>query len=207
MQYQAARAIVTRAVVAAGTASAIATVCWLLNRILDGSQREGIEDAHAYLDTTGGYSDDERDGDYSDQEQERVDTDDSFALLPVVSESDDESDEDALGYTADYFTPHYDVCVLSVSVQTLVDPLSHVPAVDSSDCRLCRAAAAPPESCDAARDGADLVGAKLRALSFSETDSSSNGSVFSIASECDDELDDEKPVQRSRTEQWLYVRL
>ncbi|KAL3662022.1 hypothetical protein V7S43_012829 [Phytophthora oleae] len=196
MQSRAARAI-TKAVVAAGTAGAIATACWLLNRILDGSDDKRIEDGIEYVDTkdTDIDSDNEYDKYYSEQE---LDANDSFALLPVVSESDDESDEDALGYTADYFTPQHDVCVLSISVQTLVDPL---PDILPSDCRLCRAV----ESCDASSEDLDL-GGKLRALSFTESDSS-DGSVFSFISELNDPDEHEMPVQRTRAHSRLYVRL
>ncbi|KAF1794075.1 hypothetical protein GQ600_23145 [Phytophthora cactorum] len=199
MQSRATRAI-TKAVVAAGTAGAIATACWLLNRILDGSDHKCIEDpphisktrkptaTMNVMETTA--------------TRPAVCPDDSFSLLPVVSESDDES-ENAMGYTGDYFTPHYDVCMLSVSIQTVVDPLPDVP---SSECRFCRAAEAT-EDYDAARNDFDL-GVKHRALSFSETECSSNRSAVSIASELGDDEEVEDPVRmRSRTEQWLYVRL
>jgi hypothetical protein len=195
MQSRAARAI-TKAVVAAGTAGAIATACWLLNRILDDSLGiKRIEEDPCCLDdqdTNSSGSDDEYDN-------ERIgDGDgDSFALLPVVFEFDDESD--AMDYTADYFTPRHDVCMLSVSVQTQVDPLQDVPAVDARDCRLCRAAAAATQSFDAANASLDL-GDKLRALSFSDTDSSS-GSVLSLSSEWGDH------EEEYSTKQWLYVRL
>ncbi|POM59733.1 Pirin-like protein [Phytophthora palmivora] len=171
---------------------AISTAWWLLNRILDGGHK-CIEDASAHLTTNFTDREDEGDGYYSDHEQ--LD-DDSFALLPVVSESDDESDEDAMDYTSDYFTPSYDVCMLSVNVQARVDPLQAVP---TKDCRLCRAAS---ECTNTTSNGIDLNG-KARTLSFTETDCSSDGSVLSVASEFDE---DEQPEQQ-RTEQWLYVRL
>ncbi|GMF09863.1 unnamed protein product [Phytophthora lilii] len=197
--------VVAKAVVAAGTAGAIVTACWFLNRILDGSERNCIENGPADLNihtTDAVDSDDEYDGLY----QQPIDTDDSFALLPVVSEVDDESEEDAVGYTGDYFTPHYDVCMLSVSAQ--VDPLPDVPAFATRDCRLCRAAAAG-DGDDAATPDIDL-GEKVRSLSFTETDSSSNASVLSVTSEADEAYDDEalqRPRTCSRTKQWLYVRL
>ncbi|KAE8999038.1 hypothetical protein PR003_g18045 [Phytophthora rubi] len=214
MQYRVARAI-SRAVVAAGTAGAIVTACWLLNRILDDSEHKRIANAPTKINVDETFADDESDDEYdrTDSYQRRqvdADADDSFALLPVVSESDDESEDDAMGYTGDFFTPRYDVCMLAVSVQTQVDPLSDVPPVDASDCRLCRAAT-EGESCDsAAGQGYDLD-EKPRALSFSETDSSSGGSVLSIASNTADVHDEESWKRRgrtcSRTEQWLYVRL
>ncbi|KAL4157034.1 hypothetical protein PRNP1_006060 [Phytophthora ramorum] len=204
MQSRAARAI-SRAVVAASTAGTIATACWLLNRILDGSERKCIEE---YVDLN-----DEscEDSDYDSYQQQKFNGDKSFALLPVVSESDDESEDDAVGYTDDYFTAPYDVCMLSVSVQTQVDSLPNVPPVDTSDCRLCRAAAATG-AMDTAGALQDLpVDEKVRALSFSETESSSDGSVLSFASELGDGSDEEalqqQPWTCSRTKQWLYVRL
>ncbi|KAG6615346.1 pirin-like protein [Phytophthora cinnamomi] len=207
MQYRVARAI-SKAVVAAGTAGAIATACWLLTRILDDSKHKRVANTSAYIDVDEAITDDDMDdGEYDRvvdnyHQQFEEDAGDSFALLPVVSESDDESEALAMGYTGDFFTPRHDVCMLSVSVQTQVDSLSHVPpSSDPSDCRLCRAAV---ERCDPA---AVAVGEKPRALSFSETDSSSNGSVLSIASDTADDHE-EDPWQRreracSRTEQWL----
>ncbi|KAI9991852.1 hypothetical protein PInf_017272 [Phytophthora infestans] len=190
MQSRATRAI-TKAIVAAGTAGAMATACWLLNRILDGNNHKCIEELPSYIENEDSDSDGEYDGDFGDP-------DDSFTQLPVVSESDDEVAEDAMGYTSEYFTPHYDVYMLSVSIQTFVDPLSDVP---SSECRLCRAAEAF-EDHDAAGDGFAL-GDKHRTLSFTDTECSSR-SVASIASEFNDF--DEEDVVRT-TEQWFYVRL
>lgn len=202
MQSRAARTI-SKAIVAVGTAGAVATACWLLNRILE---RKRVEVAKTYINAKATSTVDNYDRIKSYQQQQEHDAGDSFALLPVVPESDGESEEDAMGYTADYFTPHYDVCMLSVSVQTLVDPLPDVPPVDRSECRLCRAAA---KSCDTASDGVE-VGEKVRALSFSDTETSSNTSVLSMASECGEDQDEgfmQRPRTCSRTEQWLYVRL
>ncbi|KAG1700949.1 hypothetical protein DVH05_011193 [Phytophthora capsici] len=189
MQSRATRAI-AKAAVAASTAGAIATACWLVNRILDSRNHKRIEDSLEYVDAN--------DNEYDRYSEQELDDGNSFALLPVVSETDDESDEDALGYTADYFTPHHDVCMLSVSVQTLMDPLPDIPP---SDCRLCRAA----ESCDAPSEHLDLDG-KVRALSFTESDISDR-SEFSLVSELDDQDEHEMPVQRARTHSRLYVRL
>ncbi|KAG6616595.1 pirin-like protein [Phytophthora cinnamomi] len=151
MQYRVARAI-SKAVVAAGTAGAIATACWLLTRILDDSKHKRVANTSAYIDVDEAITDDDMDdGEYDRvvdnyHQQFEEDAGDSFALLPVVSESDDESEALAMGYTGDFFTPRHDVCMLSVSVQTQVDSLSHVPpSSDPSDCRLCRAAV---ERCD-----------------------------------------------------------
>ncbi|GMF25612.1 unnamed protein product [Phytophthora fragariaefolia] len=193
MQHRVARAV-SNGVVAAGTAGAIATACWLLNRFLDGSEHKRIATAAAC-----------RGLDETTEDDGRYDGGESFALLPVVSESDNEDeDEGAVGYTRDYFTPRYDVCMLAVSVQTQVDSLSDVSSGHSSGCRLCRAAA-PVESCDPTVD----LDEKVRTLSFYETDSSSDGSVLSIASDEDEDLEGRRARARacSRTEQWLYVRL
>ncbi|ETM32826.1 hypothetical protein PPTG_05964 [Phytophthora nicotianae INRA-310] len=198
MQSRVARAL-TKTIVAAGTASAIATACWLLNRILDGNDHKRIENLREYIEEKDNDEDDEY-ADYSDY-SDYSDPDDGFALLPVVSESDDES-ESAMGYTSDYFTPPYDVCMLSVSIQTVVDPLSDV---SSSECRLCKAADAT-EGFDAAGDGFDLD-EKHRALSFTDTECSSNRSVLSVASEHGDDYEEGDVVRRSRVDQWLYVRL
>lgn len=200
MQYRVARAI-SRTIIAVGSAGAIVTACWLLNRILDGSEHKRLANTPTYLD-----EDDDDDDNYDgagsyQQRQLEAEADDSFALLPVVSESDGESEDDAMGYTGDFFTPRYDVCMLAVSVQTQVDPLSDVPPADSSDCRLCRAATATGQDVE--------LDEKPRTLSFSETDSSSNGSALSTASNSVDGHEEESWQRRgsSRTEQWLYVWL
>ncbi|CAH0514649.1 unnamed protein product [Peronospora belbahrii] len=236
---------VSKAVVAAGTAGAITTACWLLNRILDDHEPKCIVDAetlHLHTKPTStaddytistkysqqkehdvnnsfallpivSESDEEVDLDNSfallpivSESDEEVDLDNSFALLPIVSESDEEVDGDAMDYITDYFTPPNDVCILSVSVPTLMDQLSHVSTDGIPDCRLCKAAAI--KSSDLTIDEI-YMDEKKQTLLFSSTEKSSssidsNNSVVSVSSEDEEEEEIQCPRTYSRK---LYVRL
>ncbi|CAH0488262.1 unnamed protein product [Peronospora farinosa] len=191
---------ISKAVVAAGTAGAIATACWLLNRILDDDELQCTEvTPSSYLNLMASTTfDDYNQTANTQQQQEENDTDKSFALLPIVSESDDEIDEDAMDYTADYFTPLHDVCIVSVNVETV-----DVPVNDLSECRLCRTAVKSYDSID---DGMQLD-KKPRTLSFSNTETSSNDSLLSLSSECVEDEEIQGLQTCSKSQQWLYVRL
>ncbi|CAH0478058.1 unnamed protein product [Peronospora belbahrii] len=217
---------VSKAIVAAGTAGAITTACWLLNRILDDHEPKCIVDAetlHLHTKPTSTGDDYTISTKYSQQKEhdvnnsfallptvsesdEEVDLDNSFALLPIVSESDEEVDGDAMDYITDYFTPPNDVCILSVSVPTLMDQLSHVSTDGIPDCRLCKAAAI--ESSDLTIDEI-YMDEKIQTLLFSSTEKSSssidsNNSVVSVSSEDEEEEEIQCPRTYSRK---LYVRL
>ncbi|CAI5719311.1 unnamed protein product [Peronospora effusa] len=187
---------ISKAVVAAGTAGAIATACWLLNRILDDDELKCTEvTPSSYLNLKAFTTfDDYNQTANTQQQQEENDTDKSFALLPIVSESDDEIDEDAMDYTADYFTPLHDVCIVSVNVETV-----DVPVNDLSECRLCRTAVKSYDSMQ--------LDKKPRTLSFSNPETSSNDSLLSLSSEYGEEEEIQGLQTCSKSQQWLYVRL
>ena len=194
---------IAKAVVAAGTAGAIATACWLLDRILDDDTLKctdaGTSDLHLKATTT--VDDYNTTVNYHHHHQE-CNTDESFALLPLVADSDDKVDEvneDVLDYTADHFTPHYDVCIVSVTVETVDD----VPFHDSSEDRLCSAAV---NSCDSIGNGIQRS-IKHRTLSFSNTEACSNDSELSLSSECGEEDDMQRFPMCSKSQPRLYVRL
>ncbi|KAG7399163.1 hypothetical protein PHYBOEH_009623 [Phytophthora boehmeriae] len=182
--------IFAKAAAAAGTAGTIALTCWLLDRMLTPDGRQVIERSNEGNDSM-------------DDQQQACDENESFALLPVVSESDEDSEEEAVvGYTDDSYTPQHDVCMLSVSVETLAGAEDDDVAVDTSSCRLCRVV--DDYQCDI-RD---------RSLSFADTDSSSGDSVRSNSIDQYEEKTGshmESPCDRNcrprRTENWLYVRL
>ncbi|CAI5730412.1 unnamed protein product [Peronospora destructor] len=189
---------ISKAVVAAGTAGAIATACWLLNRILDDDELKRTDVATSYLNLKATTTFDDYNTTANYHQQRECDADESFALLPVVSDSDNEFNEDAMDYTTDYFTPHYDVCIVSINVEAV-----DVPFNDLSECRLCRAAT---ESYDTIGAGIQL-GKTTRTLSFSNTETSSNNSMLSLSSECGEEEKIQRIQTCSKSRQWLYVRL
>ncbi|CAI5730435.1 unnamed protein product [Hyaloperonospora brassicae] len=181
MHARASRAV-SEVVVAAGTAGAIATAYWLLQHFLptDDEQRQPMDTIAARG---------------SCRSDETRDVDDSFAALPIVSEAESgDANDDARDYTADCYTPHDDVCVFAVRVQTQVKALSEA-ATDrlSIGCRLC----------DAEAD--DLETASE--LSMADTASSSADSAAYLSSGYNSEQEDVRLGPSFGTEQWLYVRL
>uniref|UniRef100_M4BWF4 Uncharacterized protein n=1 Tax=Hyaloperonospora arabidopsidis (strain Emoy2) TaxID=559515 RepID=M4BWF4_HYAAE len=199
MHSRATRAV-SEVVVAAGTAGAIASAWWLLNQLLTADDRlKRTSTSSAYLDSeavaspnTSYPSTPTR----SYQPERDRDIDDGFTSLPVVSVSESDTDEDAMDYTAEYYTPHHDVCMLSVSVQTLLNPLANASTDRTSDdCRLCEA--------EADENGTASM------LSFSDTESSSSGSALSLSNGYNEREENwiVPCSTHSRTEQWLYIRL
>ena len=181
MHARATRAV-SEVVVAAGTAGAIATAYWLLQHFLptDAEQLQQMDPIAARG---------------SCRSEKTDDVDDSFAALPIVAEAESSDvNDDAKDYTADCYTPHYDVCVFAVRVQTQVKALSEA-ATDrlSMGCRLC----------DAEAD--DLETASV--LSMSDTASSSADSAAYLSSGYIREQEDVRLGSSFGTEQWLYVRL
>ncbi|RLN06684.1 hypothetical protein BBJ28_00003015 [Nothophytophthora sp. Chile5] len=222
MQTRLSRAI-TKAAVAVGTAGAVAATCWLLGRILETGGRKQMEVGSTSRVKSLDFVRERRfKAPPPLQERRRTLAENSFAHLPLVSECE-ELEEDA-GYTGAGYTPEHDVCMLSVSVETLIAPVPkevNGPFLSKvNGCRLCKASA---EWSDTNGDLDDAICADSRSLSFSETDSSSGESVSTATSsddcECEKEdgmrlelmgaskLDPGRPRQLSRTESWLYVRL
>ncbi|RLN95229.1 hypothetical protein BBJ28_00007958 [Nothophytophthora sp. Chile5] len=214
---------ITKAAVAVGTAGAVAATCWLLGRILETGGRKRMEVGSTGRVESPDFICERRfKAPPPLQQQRRTIAEDSFAHLPLVSECN-ELEEDK-GYTGAGYTPEHDVCMLSVSVETLVAPVRkevNGPFLSKvNGCRLCKAAA---EWSDTSGAFDDAVSADSRSLSFSETDSSSGDSVYTATNsdecECEKEvgvrleitgaskLDPGRPRQLSRTESWLYVRL
>uniref|UniRef100_A0AAV1UAT5 Uncharacterized protein n=1 Tax=Peronospora matthiolae TaxID=2874970 RepID=A0AAV1UAT5_9STRA len=196
MHSRATRAV-SEVVVAAGTAGAIASAWWLLNQLLTADDRlKRIGTSSAYLDSEAvsspntSYPSAPRRS-YQSERDHDID-DGGFASLPLVSESESDTDEDAMSYTAEYYTPHHDVCMLSVSVQTLLSPLANA----STACRLYEAETDENET--------------TSMLSFSDTELSSNGSALSLSSGYNEQEENwivPRSLTYARTEQWLYVRL
>lgn len=170
----------TKAAVAAGTAGTIATAYWLLNRIFHNDGYKRIKVANEIL--------------YSDDGNDEMNSDASFLMLPVVSESD-ESINDSIGYTDECFPPHHDICMLSVCIET-VDPF--LSPISLSDDRVCLA---PSET-----ESTTFPSKKRRALSFTERDGQCRQTVIFGA---DGDVKEWKNSLQSSwtTSQRLYVRL
>ncbi|KAL8007518.1 putative rmlC-like cupin domain superfamily, pirin, rmlC-like jelly roll [Plasmopara halstedii] len=136
IQTRATRAI-TKAIMAAGTAGTIASVYWLVSRIVDDNDYKRLNDSPKLTNAEITVNSDGYNEDYSEEEDSECYHCNRFRDLPVIFESDNEYTEDITGYTGDCYTPSNDICMLSVSIKTLDD--SHLD-VSSRECRLCEAA-------------------------------------------------------------------
>ncbi|KAL7691751.1 hypothetical protein Plhal304r1_c008g0031701 [Plasmopara halstedii] len=195
IQTRATRAI-TKAIMAAGTAGTIASVYWLVSRIVDDNDYKRLNDSPKLTNAEITVNSDGYNEDYSEEEDSECYHCNRFRDLPVIFESDNEYTEDITGYTGDCYTPSNDICMLSVSIKTLDD--SHLD-VSSRECRLCEAA----ES----KFAINYEDINAQRLYFPETECTNNESVVSAGSDMEAESSIQRNAANCKTEQWLYVRL